>query len=454
MALSTQPYKGARDFYPEDKRLQNYMFGVIRRAVEKFGYEEYDAPILEPLELYLAKTGEEIVNEQTYAFEDRGGRQVAIRPEMTPTVSRLVAAKRQDLAYPVRLYNIGGRWRYERPQRGRYREFYQLDVDIFGVDTVAAEHEVMLVADSVLRAFGAKRTMYTIHINSRKLTDFVLRAYLDCNEVQAHSFSKLIDRMHKIEHAEFLAQADALFSPSQREAGAVDKLLSVLKAKKIDALPDALQTHAAVRELKNVLQLLQNSGVTNAKFDPTVMRGFDYYTDVVFEVFDTNPENNRSMFGGGRYDGLVGLFGVEPVPTVGFAMGDITLMNFLESHDLLPDLPPETDVYAIFIGSVWERAQHVVAQLREEGLNVAVDLSNRKLGQQIKTADKKGIHYVVLIGEKELAEDRFVLRHLGTSTEERHSVARIVSIVRDYRGHHMRGARPSDPDLDLDVDVA
>ncbi len=450
MALSTQPYKGARDFYPEDKRLQKYMFNTIRRAVERFGYEEYDAPVIEPIELYLAKTGEEIVSEQTYAFEDRGGRKVALRPEMTPSVSRLVAAKRQELAYPLRLFNIGGRWRYERPQRGRYREFYQLDVDIFGVQNVTAEHEIILVADHVLRAFGATRDMYAIKLNSRKLMDFVLQAYLDCNEVQAYSFAKLIDRMHKMERSEFLVQADVLFSPSQREAGAVDKLMSVLNAKKLEQLPEALKTHESVHELHNLLRLLHESGAANAVFDPTVMRGFDYYTDIVFEVFDTNPENNRSMFGGGRYDGLVGLFGVEPIPTVGFAMGDVTLTNFLESHDLLPDLQPDADAYAIFIGNVWDRAQRVVNTLREEGLNVAVDLTDRKLDKQIRTADKKGIHYVVLIGEKELEDGRYVLRHLGTGAEERHSTARIVSIVKDYRVRHQAHAQSmSDPETEL-----
>src|SRR5581483_5134221 len=151
MSLSTQPYKGARDFYPEQKRLQKYMFNTWRQVVESFGYEEYDAPIIEPLDIYLAKTGEEIVNEQTYAFTDRGGRKVALRPEMTPTVSRMVAAKRQELAYPLRLFNIGGRWRYERPQRGRYREFYQLDVDLFGVTGLEAELEIIQVADAVLK---------------------------------------------------------------------------------------------------------------------------------------------------------------------------------------------------------------------------------------------------------------------------------------------------------------
>jgi histidyl-tRNA synthetase len=444
MALSTQPYKGARDFYPEDKRLQKYMFGVIRRTVEKFGYVEYDAPILEPLEIYLAKSGEEIAKEQTYAFEDRSGRKVAIRPEMSPTVCRMIAARRQELAYPVRWYSIPNLWRYERPQRGRLREHWQLNVDIFGVEGVAAEHELILVADHIMRSFGATRDMYSIRINSRQLMDFVLRGYLDCNDVQASSFRKLIDRMHKIEHAEFLVQADALFSPTQREVGAVDKLLAVLKAKKIDALPEALKSHTSVRELQNVLQLLEKSGVTNAVFDPTIMRGFDYYTDIVFEMFDMHPDNNRSMMGGGRYDGLVGLFGVEPVPTIGFGWGDVTLQNFLELHALLPNLQSETDVYAIFIGDVWERAQRVVATLRDEGLNVAVDLSDRKLDKQIKTADKKGIHYVVFIGEKELADDRYVLKHLGTGAEECHSPARIVSIVRDYRAKHAPARTESD----------
>src|SRR5438105_98748 len=147
MTLSTASYKGARDFYPEDKRLQQYMFGVMRKVVEKFGYEEYDAPILESIELYKAKTGEEIVNEQTYIFKDRGGREVVIRPEMTPTVSRMVAAKRQELAYPLRWYSIPNLWRYERPQRGRLREHWQLNVDVFGVAGQEAEHELIVLTD-------------------------------------------------------------------------------------------------------------------------------------------------------------------------------------------------------------------------------------------------------------------------------------------------------------------
>lgn len=431
--LPTQPYKGARDFYPEDKRLQKYIFKKLRQTVERFGYEEYDAPILEPLELYLAKSGEEIVNEQTYAFEDRGGRRVAIRPEMTPTVSRMVAARRQELAYPLRWYSIPNLWRYERPQRGRLREHWQLNVDIFGLDNMFAELEIISVADSIFRNFGAKRSMYEIRLNHRGLVDYVLREYLGFDAVQAYSMTKVIDRKDKIDRATFLMQVDALCAPSQREAGIVQKLEEYLKVKKVSQLPPNLQQHPMVKQLQNLIDMLSEAGVSNVGYDPGLMRGLDYYTGVVFEVYDTSPQNNRSMFGGGRYDGLVGMFGVEPVPTVGFGMGDVTLQNFLEAHDLLPELRTETDLYVVLIGDVAEQAQRTIRELRDNGLRVAVDTTDRKPDKQIKTADKKAIHYVLFIGERELKEEIFELRNLVTGDEERHGIFRIISIVKDYR---------------------
>jgi histidyl-tRNA synthetase len=443
MALSVQPYKGARDFYPEDKRVQKYMFDVLRKTVEKYGYEEYDAPILEPLELYLAKTGEEIVNEQTYAFEDRGGRQVAIRPEMTPTVSRMVAARRQELAYPLRWYSIPNLWRYERPQRGRLREHWQLNVDIFGVQGIDAEYEIIMVADSIFQAFHAKRNMYTIKLNSRRFMDYVLGEYIGFDSVQALSASKLIDRMHKIERADFIVQLDAICTPSQRESGAAEKLLSVLAATQFSALPEPLKSHEALAPLKALMHLLAEAGIDNAIFDVTLMRGFDYYTDIIFEIFDNHPDNNRAMLGGGRYDGLVGLFGVEPVPTVGFGFGDVTLQNFLELHELLPKIQSDTNVYVILVGDVFLKAQKTVAELRAAGLNVAVDATARKMGARIQTAEKKGIHYVLFIGERELADEQFVLKNLHTGAEEKHGLSRLVTIVKDYR--HV------DEDLDDDI---
>jgi len=433
MALSTQPYKGARDFYPEDKRLQNYMFSTIRKVVETYGYEEYDAPILEPLELYLAKTGEEIVTEQTYAFKDRGDREVVIRPEMTPSVSRMVAGKRQELGYPLRWYSIPNLWRYERPQRGRLREHWQLNVDIFGVSSMTAEMELIQVADTILRTFGATHDMYTIRVNSRKLMDFILKGYLKMTDTQVHMAGKLIDRMHKMEPAAFTAEAEAIFGPGQREEGAANKLIGLLKIKQLHHLPEVIREHESAKELKRLMDMLDDARIPNVVFDITVMRGFDYYTGIVFEIFDNNPDNNRSMMGGGRYDGLVGLFGVEPVPTVGFGWGDVTMQNFLEGHDLLPNLRPETDVCVILIGDVYGQAQRVIAELREMGARVAVDLTDRKLDKQIKAAVKKGIHYAMFVGEKDLIEEQFEVRNLQTGVAERHSAARIVSIVTDYR---------------------
>lgn len=451
MALSTQPYKGARDFYPEDKRIQKYMFDTIRRTVETFGYEEYDAPILESLDLYRAKSGQEIVNEQTYAFTDRGGREVAIRPEMTPSVSRMVAAKRQELPMPLRWYSIPNLWRYERPQRGRLREHWQLNVDVFGLPGVEAEFEMVQIMDSIMQGFHAKRTMYAIKLNSRKFTDFVLHDYMQFDEVQALSVAKLIDRMHKLEHADFLAQLDALCTPSQRDAGAVEKLLAVLNAKRMTSLPAPLQEHDSLKRLQFLIGVLHQSGMDNVEFDVTLMRGFDYYTDIVFEVFDKHPDNNRSLFGGGRYDGLVGLFGVEPVPTVGFGMGDVTLQNFLEIHGLLPQLHPETEAYVILVGNVFEQAQGPIGELRKAGLNVAVDATGRKIGAQIQAAEKKGIHYVIFIGENELASEQFVLKNIQTGVEEKHGVNRLVTIIKDYRRHaaNHTTVSPADPDDDI-----
>jgi histidyl-tRNA synthetase len=433
MALSTQPYKGARDFYPEDKRFQKYIFGIMRQVVEKYGYEEYDAPILEPTELYASKTSDEIVNEQTYTFTDRGDRSVTIRTEMTPSVSRMVAAQRQELAYPLRWYSIPNLWRYERPQRGRLREFWQLNVDLFGISTIEADHEMIMIADSIMKAFGANHEMYTIRINSRKLINSLLHEYLGLDETQGQSLIRLIDRMHKMDHAEFVAQADAVFTPSQRDNGTSDRLLEILQSESLDTLPEMLHGHDSVKDLRNLLTLLEKSHIVNAIFDPSLMRGFDYYTDIVFEVFDNNPDNNRSMFGGGRYDGLVGLFGVEPVPTVGFGMGDVTLQNFLEAHNLLPKLKNETDLYVILIGEVYERSLQIVAELREMGLNVQVDSTGRKADKQLKTAIKKGINYVLFIGENELKEEQFKLKNLHTGNEETHGIHRIVSVVKDYR---------------------
>lgn len=430
MSVSTQPIKGARDFYPEDMRLQNYIFDVWRHVCQLFGYEEYDAPILESTELYLNKGNQEIIDEQTYTFKDRGDRSLTVRTEMTPSVSRMVAARRQELAYPQRLFSMPQCWRYERMQRGRGREFYQLNADVFGLEGLPGDQEVIELSDAVMQKFGAQRSMYQIKINSRKLMDDLLNDVIGLNETQTQSMRALIDKKAKVEPAEFTAKLDAILSPTQREAGKGQQLLDFLDNKNLANIPKQLKTHESVSDLQKLITNLKDGGITNAVYDPSLMRGFDYYTDIAFEVFDTDPENNRSMFGGGRYEGLVGMFGVAGLTAVGFGMGDITLKNFLEAHGLMPDLKPTTELYVL---GLCQGASKIVQELRQMNIKVAFDNTGRKLDKQLKSAAKLGIRYVLFVGDKELKDEQFTLKDLKTGDQETHSLQRVVSQIADYR---------------------
>lgn len=423
-ALSSQPYKGTRDYYPEDKRVQNYIFDTWKKVVESFGYEEYGAPILENLDIYAAKSGQELVNDQTYTFTDRGGRTVAIRPEMTPTISRMVAARRQELAYPARLFSIANFMRYERPQRGREREFWQLNVDIFGVDDIAADTEIITIADAILKAFGAKAGDYTIRVNNRKFIHYMMAEYLGLDQTSALQMTKLFDRRNKITEQDFDEQALLILGESQ--ADDITKIKQVIDAKDIESLPEELQHVNALDEIRAVFEGLRAAGVDGAVFDATLMRGLDYYTGTVFEAFDTHPDNNRSLFGGGRYDGLVGLFGAEPISAVGMAPGNTMIENFLDVHGLLPENKSKTDIYIVTIGDALAGARTVGDQLRKAGLNVELDITGRKLDKQIKTAVKKTIPYLLFVGEKDAATNEYSLKNLAHETEETLSPEQII----------------------------
>ena len=424
MTLSSQPYKGTRDYYPEDKRVQNYIFETWKRVVEQFGYEEYGAPILENLEIYAAKSGQELVNDQTYVFTDRGGRTVAIRPEMTPSISRMVAARRQELAYPARLFSIANFMRYERPQRGREREFWQLNVDVFGVDEVAADIEIITIADTILKEFGAKKGDYIIRVNNRKFIHYMMAEYLGLDSVGALQMTKLFDRRGKITEQDFDEQALAILGEAQAED--ITKIKQIIDAQDIASLPEELQHASALGEIKAVFDGLEKAGVDGAAFDATLMRGLDYYTGTVFEVFDTHPDNNRSLFGGGRYDGLVGLFGAEPISAVGMAPGNTMIENFLDVHGLLPENISKTDIYVVVIGDALDDARRIAYELRQSGLNVEVDITSRKLDKQIKTAIKKNIKYLLFVGEKDAESGEYSLKNLEAETEEKLSPNQII----------------------------
>ena len=430
-ALSSQPYKGTRDYYPEDKRIQNYIFATWRNVSERFGYEEYGAPILEPLDIYAAKSGQELANEQTYTFTDRGGRTVAIRPEMTPSVSRMVAAKRQTLAYPARLYSITNFMRYERPQRGREREFWQLNTDIFGVDDVAAEAEIITMADASMKAFGAHTEDYVIKINNRKLINFMMAQYLGLDAVQAQLMVKLFDRKDKIAEDAFRDQAREILADRADEG--LPKIAALLDASSMADLPAEIRNSSVVVEVQELFTLLERAGVKSAIFDITLMRGLDYYTGTVFEVFDTHPDNTRSLFGGGRYDGLVGLFGAEPISAVGMAPGSTTLENFLDVHDLVPKLKSTTEIYIVVLGDVMRAATKLARDLRNEGVNTELDITDRKLDKQIKTAIKKNIPYILFVGQDEVKSELYTLKDTTSTDEQKLSFARIVGFIKDKR---------------------
>ena len=402
--LSTEPYKGVRDFYPEDQAFLNYFISTVRAFVEKVGYVEYHASILEPSELFKSKgaENEEIISEQSYTFTDRGGREVTLRPEMTPTVARMVAHKRRELGYPLRWYSIPNCFRYERPQRGRLREFWQPNVDIFGSRSPAADAEVIAVAYGLMKAFGASDSDFVIKIGSRTHINQVAQDN-SLSDEQTKQLLRLLDRKSKISSVDFDAGLAEL---------GVNK--SVLSPSNIP--PD----------IEKMLADFRAAGIPNIAYDPSVVRGFAYYTGVVFEVFDTHPENNRALFGGGRYDNLTQLFDDEPLPGVGFALGDETIRLFMETRGLIPAYLPPTKLYiAVTRPELVLQAQTLAGELRRGGVNVAIDFGERKLGDQIKAAAKHHIPWLMVVGDDELAAGQFTVRNLESGSEEKMSLEQL-----------------------------
>jgi histidyl-tRNA synthetase len=395
--LSVEPYKGVRDFYPEDSSLLRYILSTWRGVVEKVGYVEYKASILEPSELYKSKgaDNEEIINEQTYTFTDRGDREVTLRPEMTPTVARMVAGKRRELGFPLRWYSIPNVFRYERPQRGRLREHWQLNVDLFGSTSLYADAEIIGIAYGIMSAFGATEKDFVIKIGSRAFLESLTKELVLSDE-QSKKLAGLLDRRSKMPAGEFDATLSGLGVPKE----------------KLEAEPPA--------EIAKMIREFSDAGINNLVWDPSIVRGFAYYTGMVFEVFDTHPDNSRALFGGGRYDNLTQMFDDESVPAVGMAMGDVTVRDFLEVRGLLPTYIAPTHVYiAIPSSDLALEAQTFAGSLRRQGVSVAIDFGEKKLGDQIKTAAKHKIPFVIVLGEDELASGQFTVRDLATGDEKK-----------------------------------
>lgn len=399
-SLSTEPYKGVRDFYPSDWRRMQGLFDGVRAVLTRRGYEEYQASPMERAELYESKGNEEIVSEQTYTFTDRGDRRVTLRPEMTPTLARMVAGKRRELPSPFRWFSIGNRFRYERPQKGRLREFYQCDIDLVGLPEGEADIEIVSTASAILTAFGAKDSDFSIRINSRALLLAACNACGLTDEESMREYWRLLDRKAKMSKEDFEAA----------RAGKEDPL-GLIAANDPRILPEKERIMA-------IISALNERGITNAVFDAEIVRGFDYYTGMIFEIFDTDPENSRSLFGGGRYDGLVSLFGGDPIPAVGFALGDVTFLDFLDTHGYAISTGNQADIY---IGTPRpddrKAAQQFADELRAQAVRVFVNLTEKPLGDQIKDADRRSIPYFIAYGVDEAAAGQVRVKTLRTGSE-------------------------------------
>lgn len=410
--LSTEAYKGVRDFYPEDMAVLRYIFDIWSKTAESFGYERYDASILEPAELYRSKTSEEIVNEQTYTFIDRGDREVTLRPEMTPTVARMIARKRRELYFPVRWYSIPNLFRYERPQKGRLREHFQLNCDLFGIDDFSADVEMIQLAHQMLLNFGADASMFEIRVNNRATMKAAYEA-LGITDVETVArITRLNDRKKKITRNEYMEELEA-----------------ITKDKKLAKEIERMITASDPGENK-VVEALRKLGITNVVLDRSLARGFDYYTGTIFEIFDVSGENNRSMLGGGRYDNLTALFGGDKISGVGFGMGDVTMRDFLETHDLLTSDITAPEIMILPTDESQNFAALQVAQeLRSAEISCAVDFSAKKLGKKIEHAAEAYCTYVLVVGEDEVATKKFTLKHLLEKEEFSGTLSELITKI-------------------------
>jgi histidyl-tRNA synthetase len=427
MELSTKPLSGMRQLYPADMRVESFIVEKIRSVAALYGFEEYDAPTLEPVELFLAKSGSELVLEQSYCFPDRGGRQLVLRPELTPSLARMIAAS-PELRLPVRWTSFPLCFRYERPQRGRVREFRQFNCDILGVDGIAADVEILLVLDRIVRSFGPPKGSWAIRMSSRTLASEFLEALGVDGGVHPAAFA-VIDRKAKLPPEEWTAWA------AEKLGGDFDAVRRFAACEGLGdpLLEQKLRGRQSLLDMRSLVETLGNAGVESISFDPCIVRGLDYYTGTVFELMDTGGENRRAVCGGGRYDNLVGLFGGKPMTGIGFGLGILTLKLFLETYGVLPadilsSRPPDVFV-AVFSSSERDAAFAVSESMRTAGLAVEMDIEGRSMGRQFSMAARLGARFVAVIGPDEVASGTVTLKDMERGAQQTLPTASAVSSI-------------------------
>ena len=411
--------KGTREFYPEEMSLRNYLYEKVRAASRAFGYQEYDGPFIETLDLYAARSGEELVKKQAFTFEDRGGVNVTLRPELTPSLARMIAAKQNELTYPVRWWSFGPFWRYEQPQKGRAREFFQWNIDMLGVNSPEADAELIAVAATFLRSVGLSPERAQILLSNRRLMDSQFDK-LDISIEKRLDVANLVDRRAKMDSDKWDAYALELGLTQTQ----LDGLKSMLRNYDLWKQSD---------ELTRTLAALDAMGVREyVKFDPNIMRGLLYYTGTVFEAFDTSGSLKRAIFGGGRYDNLLEEVGGQPLPGVGFAMGDVVIGIILLEANLLPEFQatPAQVLVTIFDEKLSVQSYGLAAELRNAGLNTMVYPEPAKLQKQFKFADKMKMKVVLVLGPDEAEKGEVVMKNLRSGEQVQVARDALVQAVK------------------------
>lgn len=418
-----QPVKGTREFYPEQMALRNFINDKVRAASQAFGYVEWDAPFIEAIDLYAAKSGEELVKKQSFVFTDRGGEEVTLRPELTPSLARMIAAKQNELMYPVRWWSFGPFWRYEQPQKGRTREFFQWNIDMLGVNSPEADAELIAVGATFLRSVGLGPQRALIYVNNRRLMESQFDA-LGITAEKRLDVSNLVDRRSKMEPAKWDSYA--------LETGLSQAQLDGLK--KILADFDLWKQSD---ELTRLFAALAALGVEDyVKFDPNIMRGLLYYTGTVFEAFDTTGSLKRAIFGGGRYDNLLADVGGNPLSGVGFAMGDVVIGIILKEAGLVPEFQPSPVqvLVTVFDEKLWMQSFALAAELRRAGLDVMVFPEPAKLPKQFKFADKMKLKVALVMGPDEAEKRQVAVKNLSTGEQVIVSREAVVGEIRKVVG--------------------
>jgi histidyl-tRNA synthetase len=410
---------GFRDFYPPEFRIRAHIMNAWREVARRYGFEEYDGPPLEPLELYTDKSGEEIVR-QLYNFVDKGERPVALRPEMTPTFARMVAARAGAMRKPIRWFSIPQLFRYERTQRGRLREHFQWNVDIVGEDDVSADAEVLAVAIDGLRLLGLTEQHIVARVNDRRLLEaLLLHAGVPADRLKV-AFA-VIDKIGRDSEDTTRARLANAVGLSEAQVVEVLKIFSLsdfeVLAATYGSVPDAAPH---IERLSAYFAGLTDLGLSEyVRYDAGIVRGLAYYTGIVFEIFDRQGEL-RAICGGGRYDSLLKAMGGTDLPALGFGMGDVVLAELLAERGLLPEAEQTLDYYVVAVGETERPLQRRIArQLRDKGNSVAYGFKTGGVGKQFKDADARGARRVVVIGPTEVAAGVAIVREMATGTEER-----------------------------------